>query len=339
MRLDVIIPTYNRCHMLAKTLQSLLDAARPSYLEIGITVVDNNSTDDTKALVEQWKERFGGRLEYVFEGRQGRSYALNAGIAHTDGDLVGMIDDDEEIDTQWFRQIEKWFADSELDFIGGPYLPRWGAEPPIWLPHTYRGVIGWVENGTEVVPFGPGNEAILMGGNAVVRRRTLSKVGAYSTTLGRSASRLWSCEDQEMFDRLMNIGARGLFIPGLIIYHFVPPARLTRKYHRSWCFWRGVSLSVMDRTRREPVAYLLGVPRYLIGNAVHGLGVLARGLFGKTDPATSFASELAVWDLAGFFYGKHLYRSKPDVEPQGSGTGHQGTDGAIGDTSTGTGIF
>jgi glycosyltransferase involved in cell wall biosynthesis len=339
MRLDVIIPTYNRCDMLARTLQSLLDAVRPSSMEIGVTVVDNNSTDATRALVEQWRGKFAGSLEYVFERRQGRSHALNAGIAHTDGDLVGMIDDDEEVDAEWFRQVERWFSDSDIDFIGGPYLPRWGAEPPEWLPRTHRGVIGWVENGNEVVPFGPGNDAILMGGNAVVRRETLRKVGAYSSTLGRTATRLWSCEDQEMFDRLMSIGARGLFVPELIIYHFVPPARLTRKYHRSWCFWRGASLGVMDRTKREPVVYLLGVPRYLIGNAVRGLGVLARGLFGKREPATSFSSELAVWDLAGFFYGKHLYRSKPDVSAQDSNGAQQTVDGAIRDTSTGTGMF
>jgi hypothetical protein len=200
-------------------------------------------------------------------------------------------------------------------------------------------VIGWVENGTDVVPFGPGNDAILMGGNAVIRRETLRKVGAYSSTLGRTATRLWSCEDQDMFDRLMSIGARGLFIPDLVIYHFVPAARLTKKYHRSWCFWRGASLGVMDRTKRQPVAYLLGVPRYVIGNAVRALGVLVRTLFGRREPAISFASELAVWDFAGFFYGKHLYRSEPDVASQESGTSDRGDAGVMGETPTGTGML
>jgi glucosyl-dolichyl phosphate glucuronosyltransferase len=339
MRLDVIIPTYNRCEMLGRTLQSLLDAARPSLMEIRFTVVDNNSTDDTKSIVEEWKEKFAGSLQYVFERRQGRSAALNAGIAHTEGDLVGMIDDDEEVDTYWFRQIEQRFADNNIDFIGGPCLPRWGAEPPVWLPQTHRGVIGWVENGSDVVPFRAGSGAILMGGNAVIRREILNTVGGYSSTLGRTATRLLSCEDQEMFDRLMSIGARGLFIPGLIIYHFVPPVRLTRKYHRSWSFWRGVSLGVMDRTKPEPVVYLFGVPRYLIGNAVRGSKVLVRSLFGKCKPAILFASELAIWDLAGFFYGKHLYRVQPDVAPLEAGATHQGADRAIGDTPTGTGTF
>src|SRR4051794_10428054 len=98
MRLDVIIPTYNRCSMLKRTLDSLLNAERPGGLEVRVTVVDNNSKDQTRQTVEEYVKKFDGFFSYVFEAQQGRSAALNAGIRATDGDLIGMIDDDEEID-------------------------------------------------------------------------------------------------------------------------------------------------------------------------------------------------------------------------------------------------
>src|SRR5262245_40063252 len=109
MQLDVIIPTYNRQELLQRTLKSLLDAEVPFGLEVRVTVVDNNSKDRTKQCVERWVERFEGKLNYVFERRQGRSFALNAGIASTHGDLVGMVDDDEEVDRGWFQTIHEAF--------------------------------------------------------------------------------------------------------------------------------------------------------------------------------------------------------------------------------------
>src|SRR3954471_21900293 len=123
MRLDVVIPTYNRSEMLARTLASLLAAEAPEGLDVRVTVVDNNSKDATRQTFEEWAAKFGGRLSYVFETKQGGSHALNAGIANTSGELVGMIDDDEEIDARWVVRIGEAFKDSTVDFVGGACLP------------------------------------------------------------------------------------------------------------------------------------------------------------------------------------------------------------------------
>ena len=309
MRLDVIIPTYNRQPMLERTLRSLLAATVPSGMEAQVTVVDNNSKDRTRQFVESQMELFGGRLRYVFEHKQGRSHALNAGIAATDGDLVGMIDDDEEIETGWYVRIHRAFLENGIDFIGGPYVPRWGAECPVWFPASYKGVVGWVDSGDEVRSFDENFEGMLMGGNAVLRRSILARVGPYSTSLGRTDKHLLSCEDDDMYQRLRAAGARGLYLPDLIIYHYIPPERLTKRYFRRWCFWHGVSQGMLDRERRSAVAYFGGVPRWLYGRAARGALATAKELPKRNkDAARIFANELALWDLAGFFYGKHLYR-------------------------------
>ena len=308
MRLDVIIPTHNRAELLPRALDSVLNADRPDGLTVSITVVDNRSTDGTRAVIESFATRSGGTVQYRYEAAPGRSHALNAGIASTTGDLIGMIDDDEEVDRTWLRTIATAFADPATDFIGGPYLPRWGGEQPAWLGTAYRSAIGWAESGNTIQQFGPGCGAMLMGGNAVVRRAVLERVGPYSTDLGRTpGGRLLSCEDDDMFARLLASGARGFYRPDLIIHHYVAPERLTKRYFRRWCFWRGVSLGVLDRRRPAPVRYLLGVPRYMIGVALRGVIDTLRSL-GRSEPARTFKNELAWWDLAGFIYGKHFQR-------------------------------
>ena len=295
--------------MLERTLDSLLSAPIPPRLSVQVIVVDNNSTDNTRDFVQAQRERFGGRLDYVFERRQGRSFALNAGIASGRGDLVGMIDDDEEVDVDWYQSVLAAFQDKKRDFIGGPYVPRWGTRPPDWLPGDYLGVIGWVDGGDEIVAYDEQFPGILMGGNAVLTRAILERVGPYKTSLSRCGNRLLAGEDEDMYKRLLDAGARGLYLPGLIIYHYVPPERLTKTYFRRWCFWRGVSRGIRDREARTPVAYLAGVPRWLYGQAVRGAVTRVKSaLRPGSHPDRSFSGELAVWDLAGFFYGKHFYR-------------------------------
>ncbi|HET7217917.1 MAG TPA: glycosyltransferase [Vicinamibacterales bacterium] len=313
MILDVILPTFNREALLARTLDSLCAAPVPAGMSVRILVVDNASTDGTRALIRRQSERFGGRLQYLFVPTPGKPHALNAGIAATDGDLIGLIDDDEEIDAGWFACIRREMMNPAIDFIGGKCLPRWESPRPSWLGTGYLGVVGWVDPGDTAKAMDESYPGILMGGNAVVRRRLLERAGPYSTALNRTGARLLGCEDEDMYHRLLAIGARGRYVPELVIHHHVPAARLTKAYFRRWCFWRGVSLGVMDRSRPAPVAYLAGIPRYRVGRALRGVCGLLASLtpWRRSDDAARFEHELACWDLAGFFWGKHVHRVEP----------------------------
>jgi len=116
-------------------------------------------------------------------------------------------------------------------------------------------------------------------------------------------------EDQDMFERIIAANGRGLYLPKLIIYHYVPATRLTRRYYRRWCFWNGVSLGVIDQQRPAAVVYFVGVPRWVYGRAARSLGNMATELFRRNRESSQvFSKELTLWDLAGRFYGKHFYR-------------------------------
>lgn len=311
MQLDVIIPTYNRQDLLPLALNSLFAAEVPAGLEVVVTVVDNNSTDGTRAVVEEFQQRFGERIRYCYERQQGRSHALNAGVRATSGDLVGVIDDDEEIDAEWYKTAFAAFTTKDVDFIGGPYVPRWSMMPPEWMPSNYGAVVGSVDGGDVEVPFDSNYPGILMGGNAVFKREVLLKVGLYSTWLGRTDKGLLSGEDEELYGRLLASGAQGMYLPDLKIYHHVTPERLTKKYFRSWCFWRGVSLGLLERKRKQDCAYLFGIPRWHYRSAARGLASRVASVFVEPRQAReAFASELAFWDFLGLFYGKHFRRER-----------------------------
>jgi hypothetical protein len=148
-----------------------------------------------------------------------------------------------------------------------------------------------------------------MGGNAVLTRSIVKKVGLYMTSLSRTGKRLLAGEDEDMYQRLLAAGARGFYLPDLIIHHYIPPERLTKRYFRKWCFWRGVSRGVLDKERQSPEVHLAGVPRWLYGEAARGMLRMGKRVIKRSiEPAQHFSDELAVWDLAGFFYGRHFYR-------------------------------
>ena len=62
----------------------------------------------------------------------------------------------------------------------------------------------------------------------------------------------------------------------------------------------------MDRAHPMPVRYLAGVPRFLYGAAAHGLTRVAKSRLGSATQAT-LSDELKGWDLAGYFWGRHIY--------------------------------
>jgi glycosyltransferase involved in cell wall biosynthesis len=307
LRLDVLVATHDRAHLLDRCIRSVLNARPSPHLDVHVTVVCNACRDESREVVLRMQAAFPAQISMIEERRRGKSKALNAGIAATTGDLVGMIDDDEEVDAAWLEVIGEAFQNPGLDFIGGPYLPVSPTPPPDWLPDDYLAVLGGADNGPVPRPYNREFPGILKGGNAVIRRATLERVGPYAEHLGPGASaRLFSCEDEDMYWRLLDHGATGQYLPDLVIYHYISKSRLTRQYYRDWCFWRGVSRGLMDRRHPLPVPYFAGVPRFLWGRAARAL--LRRAVRGNGSlDRERFADELRMWDVAGYFYGRHIY--------------------------------
>jgi glycosyltransferase involved in cell wall biosynthesis len=303
--LDVIIATHNRCSLLRGALASLLRVPVPQGLEVTINVVDNNSSDDTARVVTDVASDAALPVRYLLEPRKGQAFAINTGVESTQSDLVGLIDDDEEVDSSWFFRISEAFQDSSLDFIGGPYIPLWGAPKPEWLPRQAKGIIGWQELSTVPKRYGeelPG--AALCGGNAVIRRSVLKKAGPFRTDLNGH-------HDLEMFERLLSSGARGIYLPDLIIYHHIPPDRLRKEYFRQWMWKAGVAYARMpEKTTMKKV---FGVPRYVLKRALQSLVRTAISSICPNFACSRFESELDLIYSISFAHTRFRLRNARPV--------------------------
>jgi len=115
LRISVVIITYNRAQMLADVLTSLTIQKR---LPDEVVVVDNNSKDDTKNVALGFRGKLN--IRYVFEEKQGVSFARNAGIANASGDIIVFTDDDCVAHEEWLYYLELPFLrDPSIGIVGG----------------------------------------------------------------------------------------------------------------------------------------------------------------------------------------------------------------------------
>ena len=149
---SVNICTYNRCRMLREALESVLSQRVHDGGRYEVIVVDNNSTDETRQVVESFIARGHANLRYVFEGRQGLSYARNAAVSAARSPILAFTDDDVRVKPDWVATIKRTLDDHpEVDCVGGKVLPRWTFAPPSWLTREHWAPLALVDYGDQ--PF------------------------------------------------------------------------------------------------------------------------------------------------------------------------------------------
>ena len=312
MRLDLLVATFRRPELLAEALRSMFAAPRPPGLDVRIIVVNNDRESDLHSL-QSIIAAPPVPVLLLHEPRRGKSHALNLGIRASDADYIGFVDDDERMAASWFEVAYGTLAPGRLDFIGGPMLPLWPSQPPAWIPQRYRAVLGIVDNGPARAVYSTEFPGMLVGGNAIIRRTVLDAIGGFSPELGpQEAHRLMSCEDEDVYGRLLNAGATGEYVPELVVHHHVHQDRLQPAYYRRWCFWNGASKALLGRLQPESVPTIGGVPRYMYGSALRAAGAGLKAWLMNRGAAARLEAELPLWQLAGQLYGRYgLRRLRP----------------------------
>lgn len=316
MHATVLIATYNRAALLDETLASLARMRVSPELQWDAIIVDNNSTDNTRAVVEGHIPEFPVRLQYLFEGCQGRSSALNAGIAHAEGAVLAFTDDDVQVAPGWLDAAASPLlrSDGSIAYTGGPVRPIWGAEPPPWLDLTRGdlwGTIAIQDHGAEAFVYEE-RRKVPLGANMATQRALFQQIGGFRADLGRTGGRLvLGQEVPELLLRARNAGARGMYVPEMEVHHHIPATRLTPSYFRTWWFGKGVSRAAMERM--QPVTdvgvdlrttpHLLGVPRYMYGSVLRDAVALVRdGLLRRRQLA--FRRQMMAMYFAGYFWAR-----------------------------------
>jgi glycosyltransferase involved in cell wall biosynthesis len=294
MKVTVILCTYNRCQSLATALKSVANSLVPESIEWEVLVVDNNSKDTTREIVQDFCANYPRRFRYLFEAQQGKSYALNSGIRETDADVLAFMDDDVEVDRHWLHNLTKVFLNSPWSGVGGRILLEAGFVPPQWIetsePYALAPLalfdLGADGKESNEPPFGT---------NMAFRREMFLKYGGFRTDLGpRPGSEIRS-EDTEFGSRLLAAGEHFWYEPSAVVYHLVPRERVQREYFLTWWFDKARAEVREDRVRRRSMLYVSGVPLSLFRT----LCVWTLRWMCSVDPARRFSCKLNVWKTAG----------------------------------------
>jgi glycosyltransferase involved in cell wall biosynthesis len=309
MKYSIVIATYKRAADLGETLASLAALQPDGPWEV--IVVDNNSPDDTRGVVERAARTFPVELRYLVEREQGRSPALNAGIRAARGEIVATTDDDVRVPADWLNRAAEGLERLQCDYVGGRVLPIWGGPRPVWLPN--RGgkqwaVIALLDYGTQPIEFGA---RVPLGVNMAFRRLAFDTAGLFDPNTGRKAGTLLGQEVREWCIRARAAGIRGFYVPDMWLEHIIPADRLCKAYFRRWFYWRGISRAMLyeragldmeapERTTLDfsKVPHVAGVPRYLYRKALSSIGSWLRATL-KRDAVAAFDHEVWLWFFAG----------------------------------------
>ncbi len=297
--ITLLVCTFNRCNDLRQLLESARVQETGGLFTYEILVVDNNSTDGTRDVVEEFIGRGCTNLRYHFEGRQGKSYALNSGLAEGRGNIYSIIDDDQVLPLNWLKTaFEAFDANPDVAFLGGKVLPIWLGPNPSWRSSEHWSVLGLSDYGNEVFAVDERRTICLLA--CSFRRSAIEAVGGYRAELGISQKLIGAVEDLDIIQRLIKAGFTGLYLPDLQIEHKVPPQRLTKRYHRRWHTQHGRFYALLrDKAFESSNTRLLDAPGHVYRQAIVGalqwVASLARGRFGE-----AFAHETSVRFSLGF---------------------------------------
>lgn len=112
---SVIIPTYNRAATLPRAIDSVIAQTVDSWK---IIVVDDGSTDNTRAVIEKYQHKLGEQLLYISQANRGASAARNVGIDAADSAYVAFLDsDDEYLPNKLARQFALFEARPDLGLV------------------------------------------------------------------------------------------------------------------------------------------------------------------------------------------------------------------------------
>ncbi len=239
--LTAIICTYNRAKYIGNLLESVAanDLAKDEY---EILLVDNNCTDNTRAICEAFAATHRDvRFRYVTEPEQGLSAARNKGIKEAKGEVIVYIDDDALVDTWYLRTYAEWFAmHPETMACGGPIEPLYETEEPSWMtPYTKALLTAWMNYGDKVREYPKGRYP--GGGNAAYRKEVFDKVGLFNTALGRKGGNLMGSEEKDIFDKMQALGMQVLYLPTPVLHHIIPQTKLEPDYFNRLTTQIGIS--------------------------------------------------------------------------------------------------
>jgi glycosyltransferase involved in cell wall biosynthesis len=253
--ISVCICTYNGESRLPEVLECLLWQMNIGQLAWEVIVIDNNSSDGTAAVVEQFRQKWPRHvpLRYGFEPRQGASYARQRAIELARSPLVGFLDDDNNPAPLWVFAAY-WFGHQhpQAGVYGSRIQGIFEVIPP---PHFERigSLLALTERGAAPLLYAPDRKVLPPGAGLVVRRQAWLEGVPTTLSLAERVGMRVTGEDLEIVLYIQRRGWDVWYNPAMRVQHRIPGQRLQRGYLLKLCQSIGLS---RHRTR------MLSLPRW-----------------------------------------------------------------------------
>ena len=181
---SVIVPVRNDAAGLATLLPALLAQTYPRE-RTEILVVDNGSTDESRAVAERFEAEHPGLIRVLVEDRVASSYAArNAGLRAASGQMLAFTDADCTPDPDWIAAGVRALQDSPADLAGGRVVFSLAPRPSAAALYD---AISYLRTGYNVAKVGTASTA-----NLFATRRVLEAIGPFGASLRSGGDAIWT---------------------------------------------------------------------------------------------------------------------------------------------------
>jgi GT2 family glycosyltransferase len=264
----------------------------------GVTVVDNNSPDDTRLVVTRHVDRATiPGLRRIVETEQGLTPARLRGVHSTDRPWIAFVDDDCILDPRWIASALSFArANPDCGGFGGRVRPEYGGSPPKIIDRY-----GWAFAEQDLGEQ-PETVDCLVGAGMVLNRDALRTSGwpAGPYFADRVGRRLVSGGDVEIALRVAATGRPLWYAPDCTLQHVIPAGRTTTNYLVRMTRGLGVSYSLAQALLAPGSvrAWIRTTAKDLIRSLVGPLKAtrrVFRGRDARIDAALTASYELGRW--------------------------------------------
>jgi glycosyltransferase involved in cell wall biosynthesis len=221
-----------------------------------VIIVDNGSTDNTKAVVKNY-EGLIKNICYFYEESLGLHIGRHKGLKEAKSDILVYADDDIEAFPTWLEGIWESFQDDSVALVGGKNLPLWEDEPPYWIyemwmdTNQYGQALGYLsilDFGDTIMEIPPN---YVWGCNFSVRKKIiLGAKGFHPDGFPQHMIKYRGDGETHISQYIGKTNFKTIYNPKASVYHFVPKNRLTVDYFCKRAFNQGVSDSFADFRRK-----------------------------------------------------------------------------------------
>jgi len=225
--ISVIIPTYNRAHLLATTVDSFINQDYPKD-RFEIILSNNNSTDNTQEIIDLYCSR-NSSIKAVIEPRQGVHYARNSAAKIAQGDILYFTDDDMIATPSLLTELVKMFSlDQLIGAATGKVIGKFDVPPPAWirkhLINSHLSLTSEDQPDEEVIS----DIDMVFSCHQAIRKELFFKCGGFNP---ENTAGIWIGDGETGLGiKILQAGYKFAYTPRSVIYHMIPESRATLSY-------------------------------------------------------------------------------------------------------------